>query len=67
MTKPEQASVTAAEDAQTPKLERTLGPWMLWGLGVGYVIGGEYFGWNLGLLAGGSLGMMAAFLIVNLL
>lgn len=67
MTKPEQASVTAAEDAQTPKLERTLGPWMLWGLGVGYVIGGEYFGWNLGLLAGGSLGMMAAFLIVTLL
>jgi ethanolamine permease len=67
VTQPETASVTASEDAQTPKLERTLGPWMLWGLGVGYVIGGEYFGWNLGLLAGGSLGMMAAFLIVTLL
>jgi ethanolamine permease len=67
VTQPETASVTASEDAQNPKLERTLGPWMLWGLGVGYVIGGEYFGWNLGLLAGGSLGMMAAFLIVTLL
>jgi len=53
--------------AEKPALERTLGPWMLWGLGVGYVIGGEYFGWNLGLAEGGSLGMMVAFLIVTLL
>lgn len=37
----------------------------LWGLGVGYVISGEYFGWNLGLPAGGSLGMLIAFLIVT--
>jgi ethanolamine permease len=50
-----------------PALERTLGPLMLWGLGVGYVIGGEYFGWNLGLVAGGSVGMLIAFLIVTLL
>ena len=34
-------------------LRRTLGPWTLWGLGVGYVISGEYFGWNLGLPHGG--------------
>lgn len=67
MTNPDGTTVTATEDLQSPKLERTLGPWMLWGLGVGYVIGGEYFGWNLGLLAGGSLGMMVAFLIVTLL
>ncbi len=33
---------------------------MLWGLGVGYVISGEYFGWNLGLPIGGSYGMLAA-------
>jgi ethanolamine permease len=38
-------------------LSRTLGPWMLWGLGVGYVISGMYFGWNLGLPQGGTLGM----------
>jgi ethanolamine permease len=30
---------------------------MLWGLGVGYVISGMYFGWNLGLPKGGTLGM----------
>lgn len=45
---------------ETPELKRTLGPVMLWGLGVGYVISGEYFGWNLGLPVGGSYGMLAA-------
>ena len=40
-----------------PQLRRTLGPVMLWGLGVGYVISGEYFGWNLGLPLGGTYGM----------
>ncbi|KQM75166.1 ethanolamine permease [Pedobacter sp. Leaf216] len=33
---------------------------MLWGLGVGYVISGMYFGWNLGLEKGGTLGMAIA-------
>lgn len=33
---------------------------MLWGLGVGYVISGMYFGWNLGLQEGGTLGMAVA-------
>jgi ethanolamine permease len=42
------------------ELRRTLGPVMLWGLGVGYVISGEYFGWNLGLPVGGTWGMLAA-------
>lgn len=39
---------------------------MLWGLGVGYVISGMYFGWNLGLEKGGTLGMAiaTAFIIV---
>lgn len=55
------------KNSSKPALERTLGPLMLWGLGVGYVIGGEYFGWNLGLVAGGSVGMLVAFLIVTLL
>lgn len=41
-------------------LRRTLGPIMLWGLGVGYVISGMYFGWNLGLEAGGTLGLAIA-------
>lgn len=30
---------------------------MLWGLGVGYVISGMYFGWNAGFKEGGTLGM----------
>lgn len=33
---------------------------MLWGLGVGYVISGMYFGWNLGLAEGGTLGLAIA-------
>ncbi len=33
---------------------------MLWGLGVGYVISGNYFGWNLGLEKGGTLGLAIA-------
>lgn len=38
---------------------------MLWGLGVGYVISGMYFGWNLGLKEGGTLGMaVATFFII---
>ena len=57
----------SANSRKKPELERTLGPFTLWGLGVGYVIGGEYFGWNLGLDAGGSLGMLVAFVIVTLL
>lgn len=42
------------------KLEKSIGPVALWGLGVGYVISGMYFGWNLGLAEGGSLGMFIA-------
>jgi len=41
-------------------LKRTLTPLLLWGLGVGYVISGMYFGWNLGLEKGGTLGMALA-------
>lgn len=40
---------------------------MLWGLGVGYVISGMYFGWNLGLEKGGTLGLaIATFFIIIL-
>jgi ethanolamine permease len=41
-------------------LKKTLTPLMLWGLGVGYVISGMYFGWNLGLEKGGTLGLAIA-------
>lgn len=53
-------------NAPQTELKRTLGPIMLWGLGVGYVISGMYFGWNLGLAEGGTLGLSiaTAFIIV---
>lgn len=50
-----------------PALKRTLGPLMLWSLGVGYVISGEYFGWNLGLPAAGTWGMLIATLVVTVM
>jgi ethanolamine permease len=38
---------------------------MLWGLGVGYVISGMYFGWNLGLEKGGTFGFaIATFFVI---
>jgi ethanolamine permease len=38
---------------------------MVWGLGVGYVISGMYFGWNLGLDKGGTLGLaISTFFII---
>jgi ethanolamine permease len=48
-------------------LKRSLGPITLWGLGVGYVISGDYFGWNLGLAAGGSYGLLAAFAMMTVM
>ena len=51
-------------DNTPAQLERSLGPLMLWGLGVGYVISGMYFGWNLGLPHGGTLGFAIATLII---
>src|SRR6266498_4754018 len=53
--------------AHPNELKRTLTPAMLWGLGVGYVISGMYFGWNLGLEQGGTLGLaIATFFIIIL-
>ena len=43
-----------------PQLNATLGPVLLWGMGVGLVISGMYFGWNLGLAEGGTLGLAIA-------
>ena len=40
---------------------------MLWGLGVGYVISGMYFGWNLGLEKGGTLGLASATFFIIIL
>ena len=55
------------ENNQQNHLVRTLGPLTLWGLGVGYVISGMYFGWNLGLAEGGTLGLAMATLFIIVL
>ena len=54
----------ATEKNTEQQLKRSLGPVMLWGLGVGYVISGMYFGWNLGLEKGGTLGLAVATLFI---
>ncbi|WP_257670458.1 ethanolamine permease [Parapedobacter tibetensis] len=51
----------------TVNLQKTLSPFALWALGVGYVISGMYFGWNLGLEKGGTLGMAIATVAVMLM
>jgi ethanolamine permease len=53
-------SNSISEKSSLPHLSRSLGPVMLWGLGVGYVISGMYFGWNLGLAEGGTYGLAIA-------
>jgi ethanolamine permease len=50
-----------------PELERTLGPITIWALGVGYVISGMYFGWNLGLPVGGPYGLLLATVVVTVM
>src|SRR5206468_2237243 len=48
-------------------LKKPLGVLHIWALGVGAVITGEYFGWNLGLRDNGPVAMIVASLIVCLL
>ncbi|HTE07268.1 MAG TPA: amino acid permease, partial [Flavitalea sp.] len=56
--------IKAPTDHNAGQLTRSLGPLMLWGLGVGYVISGMYFGWNLGLEKGGTGGLALATLLI---
>jgi ethanolamine permease len=45
------------------RLERKAGPWLIWGLGVAYVISGEYYGWQFG-FAQGLGGMLVATILI---
>lgn len=40
------------------KLAASLGTWQLWGIAVGLVISGEYFGWSFGWASAGTLGFL---------
>jgi ethanolamine permease len=46
------------------RLERHAGKLLIWALGVGYVISGEYFSWNFGFDAGGYGGFLIATLLM---
>ena len=48
-------------------LKKVLKPIHLWGLAVGLVISGEYFGWNLGWDAAGTIGFLISTIIVTVL
>jgi len=47
-----------------PALKRTLGAFHLWGIAVGLVISGEYFGWSYGWAQAGTLGFLVTSLLV---
>lgn len=52
-------------DATTaPTLDRSLGAFRLWGIAVGLVISGEYFGWSYGWAAAGTLGFLVTTIFV---
>ncbi|MEA9389070.1 ethanolamine permease [Acerihabitans sp. TG2] len=47
-----------------PALKRTLGSFHLWGIAVGLVISGEYFGWSYGWAQAGTLGFLVTAIAV---
>src|SRR5882762_7669375 len=48
----------------TPTLEKGLGPLHLWGIAVGLVISGEYFGWSYGWALAGTLGFLVTTVLI---
>lgn len=53
--------------SSTGHLKKVLGPVQLWGIAVGLVISGEYFGWSYGWASAGTLGFLCATLFVALM
>ena len=47
-----------------PTLQQTLGTFQLWGIAVGLVISGEYFGWSYGWASAGTLGFTITSLFI---
>ncbi len=45
-------------------LKATLNTWQLWGIAVGLVISGEYFGWSYGWASAGTLGFLVTTILV---
>lgn len=55
---------TSAPTAHAPHLKKVLGTFQLWGIAVGLVISGEYFGWSYGWATAGTLGFLVATVLV---
>jgi ethanolamine permease len=54
-------------DGSVRSLKRVLSTAQLWAIAVGMVISGEYFGWNYGWAAAGTLGFLVSTLLVTIL
>lgn len=55
------------QDCAKPELKRTLGAFHLWGIAVGLVISGEYFGWSYGWAQAGTMGFLVTSLLVAIM
>jgi len=53
--------------AKTEQLKRVLKPIHLWAIAVSLVISGEYFGWNLGWGAAGTVGFLIATVVITVM
>ena len=51
----------------SPALSKTLGTFQLWGIAVGLVISGEYFGWSYGWASAGTLGFLVTSAFIALM
>ncbi|AHI26480.1 MULTISPECIES: ethanolamine permease [Komagataeibacter] len=72
MTRPSVTSatpLTPPHDAGSPvpALQRRFGVFHLWGIAVGLVISGEYFGWSYGWATAGTLGFLVTTFMVALM
>ncbi|MDE1175753.1 MAG: ethanolamine permease [Edaphobacter sp.] len=51
-------------DDSSSHLKATLNTWQLWGIAVGLVISGEYFGWSYGWASAGTLGFLTTTIFI---
>lgn len=59
--------MTEPPDGKKIGLKKVLGTSQLWAIAVGMVISGEYFGWNYGWAAAGTVGFLVSVLLVTVL
>lgn len=59
--------IQAADTRHPHSLKKVAGPFMLWGMAVGAVIAGDYYGWNAGLGLTGYWGFLIAIAIIGTL